>query len=295
MGRLIPEPGRLRINVKRWEALADGLMEASGLIVMERRRPAAQQSREWIDRKGTKVTQVLRASSHDLAERAWCAGEGYSLASRYAGDASPAVDTNLDGHTLNGDFGTSFTTWNLRIAEWELTDDVAVDPNKLPPGAPLPESPGEFDAPRTRVPGNAWWEVWYAFRQAIITHHVKDFSKWITTSAYPDDSGGGITVPADRWYSYQIPADYLFGGSPAAPNFRFVTSASPLLSADVFPNGGMGITSFNINQGANGPYSRTLAGALPVIKALHRRWAILEWNRRFRHRPHPTSAATTWC
>ena len=134
------------------------------------------------------------------------------------------------------------------------------------------------------MPGNAWWEVWNAFRQAIITHHVKDFSKWITTSAYRDDGGGGATVPSDRWYSYQIPADYLFGGTPAAPNFRLITSASPLLSADIFPNGGMGITSFNINLGAsaipptNGPFARTLAGALPVIEALHRRWAILEWN-----------------
>jgi len=92
VGRLIPELGRLRINVKRWEALADGLMEASAFIVLERRRPAAQQSREWMDRQGTKVTQVLRAASHDLAERAWCAGEGYSLADIALGCALGYLD-----------------------------------------------------------------------------------------------------------------------------------------------------------------------------------------------------------
>jgi glutathione S-transferase len=80
VGRLIPEPGRQRIQVKRWEALADGLMEAAVLSVLERRRPAEQQSREWIERQGRKVSQGLRAASHDLAERTWCAGDSYTLA-----------------------------------------------------------------------------------------------------------------------------------------------------------------------------------------------------------------------
>jgi hypothetical protein len=230
---------------------------------------AVAEFRDWLRNGG------LYASGQPYA------GDSYSLASRYAGDASPGVDTNADGHTLNGDFGTSFVTWNLRVGEWELADGL-VD-GALPPGAPLPQATTNgFDAPRVRTPGNAFWDVWDSFRSAIITHHVKDFSKWITTTAYPDT--GGVTVPPDRWYSYQIATDYLFGGTPAAPNFRFVTSASPLLSADVTPYGGMGITAFNINFGtsavppANGPYARTLAGALPVIESLHRRWGILEWN-----------------
>lgn len=80
VGRLIPEPGRQRIQVKRWEALADGLMDAAILSVLERRRPAEEQSREWIERQGRKVSQGLRAASHDLAERTWCAGDSYTLA-----------------------------------------------------------------------------------------------------------------------------------------------------------------------------------------------------------------------
>jgi glutathione S-transferase len=80
VGRLIPEPGRQRIQVKRWEALADGLMEAAVLSVLERRRPAEQQSREWIERQGRKVSQGLRAASNDLAGKTWCAGDSYTLA-----------------------------------------------------------------------------------------------------------------------------------------------------------------------------------------------------------------------
>jgi glutathione S-transferase len=80
VGRLIPEPGRQRIQVKRWEALADGLQDAAILMLLESRRPARQQSREWIERQNAKVVQALRAASHDLGERSWCAGESYSLA-----------------------------------------------------------------------------------------------------------------------------------------------------------------------------------------------------------------------
>lgn len=80
VGRLIPEPGRQRIQVKRWEALADGVMEAAGQMVIEGRRPARQQRRDAIERQSAKVEHALRAAAHDLAERNWCAGEGYSLA-----------------------------------------------------------------------------------------------------------------------------------------------------------------------------------------------------------------------
>ena len=44
VSRLIPEPNRHRITVKRWEALADGISDAAATIFLERKRPAAQQS-----------------------------------------------------------------------------------------------------------------------------------------------------------------------------------------------------------------------------------------------------------
>jgi glutathione S-transferase len=92
VGKLIPEPGRQRIQVKRWEALADGLMEAAILCVLEGRRPAKEQSRAWVERQMGKVNQVLRVASHDLAERTWCAGESYTLADIALGCALGYLD-----------------------------------------------------------------------------------------------------------------------------------------------------------------------------------------------------------
>jgi glutathione S-transferase len=92
VGRLIPEPGRQRIQVKRWEALADGLMEAAVLCVLEGRRVANEQSRAWVERQMGKVDQGLRVASHDLAEKSWCAGESYSLADIALGCALGYLD-----------------------------------------------------------------------------------------------------------------------------------------------------------------------------------------------------------
>lgn len=220
------------------------------------------------------------------------AGQGYSLGARYAGDDSPAADTNGDGHTLNGDFGTSFTSWTLRYADASDGNPIPATTYTQPGWAPVDNEaavPGAklFDAPRTRTPGNAWWEVWSLFRQMMVWHYNVDFAKWITTTPWDDPGTAAVEnllVSAERWYSYQIPADYLFGGTPQNPNDRFTTSASPLWSADIAPYGGLGITAFNVNWGASqtppadGPYSKTLAGAAPAIETRHVRWGILEWN-----------------
>jgi len=92
VSRLIPEAGRQRIAVKRWEALADGICDAAAAIVIERRRPAKQQSREWIDRQGGKVDLALKELASDLGERSWCNGEAYSLADIATGCALGYLD-----------------------------------------------------------------------------------------------------------------------------------------------------------------------------------------------------------
>ena len=79
VGRLIPEDTRQRIQVRRWEALADGCTDAAVAVVMEKRRPAAQQSAEWIARQEGKIDRALKAMSAELGARAWCAGDLYHL------------------------------------------------------------------------------------------------------------------------------------------------------------------------------------------------------------------------
>jgi glutathione S-transferase len=80
VSRLIPESGRPRIAVRRWEALADGIAAAALGIVVEGRRPPAQQSGEWIERQRQKIDAGVAELARDLAEKNWCNGEGFTLA-----------------------------------------------------------------------------------------------------------------------------------------------------------------------------------------------------------------------
>lgn len=80
VSRLLPQDRRQLVETRRFEALADGICDAAASIVVERRRPAAQQSQEWIDRQQGKIDRGLAALSGMLGDRHWCNGEGYSLA-----------------------------------------------------------------------------------------------------------------------------------------------------------------------------------------------------------------------
>lgn len=78
--RLIPGDSREAITCKRWEALADGIGDAAAAIFIERKRPQAQQSSEWLARQEEKINRGLNAMSTELADRAWCTGNGFTLA-----------------------------------------------------------------------------------------------------------------------------------------------------------------------------------------------------------------------
>lgn len=80
VSKLMPELGRERTTIRRWEALADGVADAAATIFLEKKRPEAQQSAEWLARQQKKVELGLRAMSDDLGERLWCAADGYTLA-----------------------------------------------------------------------------------------------------------------------------------------------------------------------------------------------------------------------
>ncbi|MEO8751909.1 MAG: glutathione S-transferase C-terminal domain-containing protein, partial [Casimicrobiaceae bacterium] len=92
VSRLIPEPNRQRIAAKRWEALADGVCDAASAIVVERRRPVRQQSKEWIARADRKMTAGVAELARELGERPWCTGDVYSLADIATGCALGYLD-----------------------------------------------------------------------------------------------------------------------------------------------------------------------------------------------------------
>jgi glutathione S-transferase len=79
--RFIPADLEGRIEVRRWEALADGTMDAVALTLYEKRfHDERSQSQAWLDRQRGKIEKGLAALEAMLGEREWCAGESMSLA-----------------------------------------------------------------------------------------------------------------------------------------------------------------------------------------------------------------------
>jgi glutathione S-transferase len=79
--KLLPANSRDRANVKVWEALADGVLDAAVLAFLERTwRPAEQQSQAWFDRQMGKVHGGLAVMAENLGEQPFCMGIHYTLA-----------------------------------------------------------------------------------------------------------------------------------------------------------------------------------------------------------------------
>ena len=95
VGKLIPAVGRERAEVKTWEALADGLLDAAILARLEATwdgRGKTQRSQAWIDRQMAKIDASLKAMSTGLAEKPFCFGIHLSLADIAVGCALGYLD-----------------------------------------------------------------------------------------------------------------------------------------------------------------------------------------------------------
>ncbi|MDP2826592.1 MAG: glutathione S-transferase [Sulfuritalea sp.] len=93
--RLLPASGRERISVKRWEALADGVLDAAVAAFLESRRPDGERSSSWIARQRDKTNQALKVMSDELGEQPWCHGNSLSLADIAVGCALGYVSFRL--------------------------------------------------------------------------------------------------------------------------------------------------------------------------------------------------------
>ncbi len=79
--KLLPPNGRDRSDIKVWEALADGVLDAAVLVRLEKTlRPEEQQSAAWIERQMGKVHAGLAVLSANLGESPFCKGNHYTLA-----------------------------------------------------------------------------------------------------------------------------------------------------------------------------------------------------------------------
>ena len=95
VGKLIPSQGRERAEVKTWEALADGLMDAAILARLEATwngRSDVQRSQPWIDRQMGKIHGTLKSMSTGLADKSFCSGIHFSLSDVAVGCALGYLD-----------------------------------------------------------------------------------------------------------------------------------------------------------------------------------------------------------
>ena len=80
VNKLIPASGRARVEVRCWEALADGICDAAISARLEAARPKNQQSPDALKRNLGKVEQGLAAAARGLGDKPWCSGNTFSLA-----------------------------------------------------------------------------------------------------------------------------------------------------------------------------------------------------------------------
>jgi glutathione S-transferase len=95
VGKLIPAQGRERAEVKTWEALADGLLDAAILVRLEATwagRSEQERSEAWIARQLGKINATLKAMSTGLADKAFCSGIHLSLSDVAVGCALGYLD-----------------------------------------------------------------------------------------------------------------------------------------------------------------------------------------------------------
>ncbi len=95
VARLIPAENNFRIDVLRWQALADGVCDAAVAVVLEQRKPEEQQSKTTIERQLGKVIAGLELMDRDITKKKWCVDETFSLADIALGCALGYVDLRL--------------------------------------------------------------------------------------------------------------------------------------------------------------------------------------------------------
>ena len=95
VGPLIPASGIERARIRTWEALADGILDASILARNEStwpQRKETERSQAWIDRQMKKVYDSLASMERVLIGRTHCEGQKFSLADIAVGCALGYLD-----------------------------------------------------------------------------------------------------------------------------------------------------------------------------------------------------------
>jgi glutathione S-transferase len=119
VGRLIPAAGRERAEVRTWEALADGVVDALVLARLEQTwegRTPEQRCPAWIDRQMTKVKAGLTTMNAGLENTTFCVGGHWSLADIALGCCLDYLDFRFPDHAWRQEH-SHLVRWHAKWAK----------------------------------------------------------------------------------------------------------------------------------------------------------------------------------
>ncbi|MGY8991187.1 MAG: glutathione S-transferase family protein [Rhodospirillales bacterium] len=89
--KLIPDAFEDRIEIRRWEALGNGIMDAAVAIGHSDRLPAADQGAQIVKQQ-KKIDAGLATMAKDLGDRDFCHGDSFTFADIACGCAAVCLD-----------------------------------------------------------------------------------------------------------------------------------------------------------------------------------------------------------
>lgn len=114
---LIPRnDARARMRVKRWEALADGIIDSAVVVRTESLRPAEKQDPEITKRHNNAIAQALAFSAQELGDRVWCEGDALTLADLAMVSALLYLDLRQPDRDWRGAY-PNLAQWFARVSE----------------------------------------------------------------------------------------------------------------------------------------------------------------------------------
>jgi glutathione S-transferase len=106
---LLPVSGVARWETLRWQALADGMLDATVSRLLELRRPAEQQSAENVRRQEDKIARSIEYTEQRLSRQSWLMENRFTLADLAMAVALEYIDFRYP-HNWRGR--------HARLAQW---------------------------------------------------------------------------------------------------------------------------------------------------------------------------------
>lgn len=114
---LIPRNDALaRMRVRRWEALADGIVDSAVVVRTESMRPPEKQDAENIQRHNDAISRAVAFAAGQLGQRDWCEGSAITLADLALVSALIYLDLRQPERDWRGAH-PNLAAWFARISE----------------------------------------------------------------------------------------------------------------------------------------------------------------------------------